>query len=154
MWCSAFWSVKVYIHCESSFNTLYIEIKTQMLKKVPSYKICKTLQKIHSFFSFSSSNSSQFFNSRFLNELQHKFHLSESVWDFKLRFCLVFVKKLIFLFNKKHWFFDFKTSQHSFGARLLIFKSQQEVWKFINICVSWSSSKTNLETNLEKWSFE
>ena len=101
LWSSAFWYVKVYIYSESSFNTLYIEIKTQMLKKVTSYKKCKTLQKIL-FFSFASSNSSQFFNSQSLNELQHKFHLSERVWDFKLRFCLVFVKKLIFLFNKKH----------------------------------------------------
>ena len=36
---------------------------------------------------------------------------------------------------------------HSFAPRLLIFKLQQEVLKFSDICVSWSSTKTDLEAN-------
>ena len=46
---------------------------------------------------------------------------------------------------------------HSFASRPLIFKLQQEVLKFNDICVSWSSPKTDLETNflnLENRSFE
>ena len=64
--------------------------------------------------------------------------------------------------------FDFKMSQflseikyrkatHSFAPRPLIFKLQQEVLKFNDICVSWSSPKTDLVTNflnLENRSFE
>ena len=45
----------------------------------------------------------------------------------------------------------------SFAPRLLIFKLQQEVLKFNDICVSWSSPKSHLETNflnLDNWSFE
>ena len=34
-----------------------------------------------------------------------------------------------------------------FAPRPLIFKLQQEVLKFNDICVSWSSPKTDLETN-------
>ena len=46
---------------------------------------------------------------------------------------------------------------HSFAPRPLIFKLQQEVLKFDDICVNWSSPKTDLETNflnLENRSFE
>ena len=32
-------------------------------------------------------------------------------------------------------------------SRPLIFKLQQEVWKFNDICVIWGSQKTDLETN-------
>ena len=46
---------------------------------------------------------------------------------------------------------------HSFVPRPLIFKLQQEVLKFNDICVSWSTPKTDLLTNflnLENRSFE
>ena len=46
---------------------------------------------------------------------------------------------------------------HSFAPRSLIFKLQQEVFKFNDICLSWSSPKTDLEKkflNLESRSFE
>ena len=46
---------------------------------------------------------------------------------------------------------------HSFAHRPLIFKLQQEVLKFNDICVSWSSPKTNLVTsflNVPNRSFE
>ena len=46
-----------------------------------------------------------------------------------------------------------RTATHSFASRSLIFKLQQEVWKFNDICVSWSSSKTNF-LNFKNWSFE
>ena len=48
-------------------------------------------------------------------------------------------------------------STHSFAPRPLIFKMQQEVLKFSDICVSWSSPKTEQVTNflnLENRSFE
>ena len=64
----------------------------------------------------------------------------------------------IFLFNKKHDSWTLKRHNsfqdqnnrkvsHSFTVRLLIFKLQRNVWKFNDICVSWSSPKTDLETN-------
>ena len=46
---------------------------------------------------------------------------------------------------------------YRFAPRLLIFKSQQEVFIFHDICVSWSSSVTDLETkvlNIENRSFK
>ena len=45
----------------------------------------------------------------------------------------------------------------SFAPRPLIFKLQQEVLKFNDICMSWSSPKTDLVTNFlnpENQSFE
>ena len=82
--------------------------------------------------------------------------------------CVSFLLKLIFLFNRKHGIFDFKVSQnsfrnknrkatHSFALRSLIFKMQEEVLKFNDICVSCSSPKTDLEMNflnLESRSFD
>ena len=50
-----------------------------------------------------------------------------------------------------------KSHTHSFVPRPLIFKLQQVVLNFDDICVSWSSPKTDLETsflNLENRSFE
>ena len=69
-----------------------------------------------------------------------------------------FLPKLIFLLNKMHELFKFnRRATHSFAPRPLIFMLLQEVLKFIDICVSWSSPKTDLVTNflnLEKQSFE
>ena len=50
-----------------------------------------------------------------------------------------------------------RKATHSFAPRTLIFKLQEEVLKFSNICMSWSFPKTNLVTNfinLENQSFE
>ena len=50
-----------------------------------------------------------------------------------------------------------RKARHSFAPRPLIFKLQQEVLKFNDIYMSWSSRKTDLETNflnLENRSFE
>ena len=44
-----------------------------------------------------------------------------------------------------------------FAPILLIFKLQQEVWKLSDVCVSWNSQKTDLETKflvLKNWHFE
>ena len=71
--------------------------------------------------------------------------------NFHFRFRLVFTKLYIFA-QQKAWtnFFQNKNHRkatHSFASRHLIFKLQQELWEFKNICVSWSSLKTDLETN-------
>ena len=49
-----------------------------------------------------------------------------------------------------------RKATHSFAPRPLIFKFQQEVLKFNDICEIWSSPKADLETksNLENRSFE
>ena len=50
----------------------------------------------------------------------------------------------------KHNYFQNENNRkatHSFAPRPLIFKLQQEVLKFNDICVSWSSSKTDLVTS-------
>ena len=97
-------------------------------------------------------------------------YISWSTRFVSLKVCMKFsifasVSLLLFLFNKKHGLFDFKMSQfqnlnlnqfqnlnnrksaHTFATRPLIFKLQQEVLKFNDICVSWSSLKTGPETN-------
>ena len=69
-----------------------------------------------------------------------------------------FLLNFQFFFNKMHRLFDFKTSQfisklknrkatQSFASRTLIFKLQQDDLKFNDICVNWSSPKTDLVTN-------
>ena len=44
--------------------------------------------------------------------------------------------------------FNIKTkATHGFAFRTLIFRLQQEVFKLNDICVGWSSPKTDMETN-------
>ena len=50
-----------------------------------------------------------------------------------------------------------RKATYSFAPRPRVFKFQQEVLKFNDICVSWSSPKANLDKkilNLENRSFE
>ena len=60
----------------------------------------------------------------------------------------------------KHNYFQNENNRkatHSFAPRPLIFKLQQEVLKFNDICVSWSSPKTDQAinfSNLHHRSFE
>ena len=49
---------------------------------------------------------------------------------------------------------NIRKATHSFAPRPLIFKLQQEILKFNDICVSWSSLKTDLMTKIENRSFE
>ena len=51
---------------------------------------------------------------------------------------------------KRHNSFqNIRKATQSLAPRLLIFNLQEEVLKFNDICVSWSSPKTDLETNFE-----
>ena len=81
-----------------------------------------------------------------------KVRLSKSVYGiFDFRFRFVFIKIYIFV-QQKAW-----KATYSYAPRPLIFKLQQEVLKFNDICLSWSSAKTDLERsflNLENRSFE
>ena len=97
------------------------------------------------------------FNLQFLYKLKFKVHLSKTV-GFFIFDPLLFLLKFMFLFNKKHRLCGFKChnffqnksnkkATQSFVPRPLIFNLQQEVWEFSNICINWSSWKTDLETN-------
>ena len=80
-----------------------------MLKKIPSDKINGTKNALF-FLSRAPTHHSFTFNLQFLYELKHKVRLSKTVCGiFHLRFRSVFIK-FIFLFNKMHELFDFKTS--------------------------------------------
>ena len=93
------------------------------------------------------------------------FSIFDSV-SFLSRFTF-FVK--IFLLVSCYFSWDSLTSKHhnsflnknnriaTHSSRPLIFKLLQEVLKFNDICVSWSSTKTNPEANFlnsQNWNFE
>ena len=65
-----------------------------------------------------------------------------------------------YLILKSHNFFQYQNNRkgtHSFATRPLILKLQKEVLKFSDICMSWSSPKTDQGTNflnLENQSLE
>ena len=68
------------------------------------------------------------------------------VFHFPFRFVFL---KFTFLINKVKIPFKVKIRKkgtHSLASRPLIFKFQQKVWKFNDICVSWSSQKTDMDT--------
>ena len=84
--------------------------------------------------------------------------LKNCVWAFDFRLRLIFIKSLFFCSTKsgdsftlkRHNYFQSKNKRkatHSFARRRPIFKMQQEVWKFNDNSVSWSSPKTTLQTN-------
>ena len=79
------------------FDTLYVEIKTQILKKFPSEKINGT-KNVFIFLSRAPTHCNFIFNSRFLYELKHKVCLSKTVCGiFHIQFRFVFIKVFIFL---------------------------------------------------------
>ena len=92
-------------------------------------------------------------------------YTSWSSWVISIKLCgifhfwyhLIFIKPLIvvqsmvYLALKCHNSSQNKNDRkatHRFAPRPLIFKLQQEDWKFSDICMSWSSPKTDLEKNL------
>ena len=102
------------------------------------------------------------FNLQFLYEL--KAHHSKSVCRiFHFWFNFVFIKVqqnawILWIWNAM---IPFKIKviekSYSFACRPLVFKLEQEVLKFNDICVSWSFPKTDQVTNLlnlENQSFE
>ena len=138
-----------------------------MFKKFPSDEINGTKNALF-FLSRAPTHHSFTFNLWFSFELNHKVHLSKTLCGIvHFRFCFVFNKVYIFV-QQNAWTlwlwnvitpFKIKIIErlHIFVPRPLIFKLQQEVLKFDDICVSWSSPKTDLETNLlnlENRSFE
>ena len=83
--------------------------ETQMPKKIPSDKMngaenalfFVSRPRIHHRFTF---------DLRLLYELKHKVCLSKAVCGFSILNSISFLLKFIFLFNKIHGLFDFKTS--------------------------------------------
>ena len=80
-----------------------------MLKKFPSGKINGTKSALF-FLSRAPTHDSFTFNLRFLYELKHKVRLSKMCGGFSIFDSVLFLLKFIFLFNKMHGLFDFKTS--------------------------------------------
>ena len=81
-----------------------------MLKTFPSDKINGT-KNVPFFLSRAPAHHSFTFDLRFLHELKHKVRLSKTVVGFPILDSVSFLLKFIFLFNKMHGLFDFKSSQ-------------------------------------------
>ena len=126
-----------------------------MWKNLPSNKINITKNALF-FLSRAPTHHSFTFNSQFLYELKRQVHLPSTVCGVSifdtvlLSLCFCSTKSNGSLTLKRHNFFQNKTNGKatcSFTPSLLIFKLQQKVWKFNDICLSWSSPETDLETN-------
>ena len=108
-----------------------------MLKNIPSDKISGTKNALL-FPSRAPTHHSFAFNSRFLYELKRKVYLSKRMGSLTL---------------KRHSSFQNYNDRkpvNTFAPSPLIFKLQQEVLRFNNICMSWGSAKSDLDTNLKK----
>ena len=94
-----------------------------------------------SFLSRAPTHRSFTFNLWFFYELKHKPHHECGIFNFW--FCLI-ILKFMYLFNKMHGLFGFKTSRkatHDFAPRRLIFKLHQEVLKSNN--TAWVGAPQN-----------
>ena len=80
-----------------------------MLKKFPSDKINGTKNAL-CFISRATTRHTFTFNLRFLNEMKHKVRLSKTECEIFHFGSVSFLLKFIFLFNKMHGLFGFKTS--------------------------------------------
>ena len=130
--------VKVYIFWKFIQYIIHWD-KNQMLKKCLSSKINVTKNALF-FLSRAPTHHSFIFNSQFLFKLKHMVHLSKTVCGiFHFWFRLVFVK-LFFCSTKS---MDSLTLKHHNSLQkpyavllpdLWIFKLQQDVWKFNDIC--------------------
>ena len=141
--------------------------KTQMLRKFPLDKISGTKNALL-FLLRAASHHSFNFNFRFLLCWSTRFVFLNLCVGFSIFDSVSFLLKFIFRstksmasLNLKHYnSFQNESNRKAtqkFAPRALIFKLQQEVLKFNDTCVSWSSPKTNLETNIlniENRSFE
>ena len=123
------------ISCKFIQYTIHWD-KTQMLRKFSLVKINVT-KNSHFFLSQAPIHHSFTFVSRFLNE-----------WRFRLVFMKIYIfdntKSMDSLTLKRHNSSINKNNRkatHSFAPRLLLFKLQEEVWKFNDSCVSYSSPK-------------
>ena len=108
VWSNVFWYVKVCIFWKSIQCTIHGD-KTQVLKKNPSDKINSTNNAL---FSLVSTKSSQFYFSFAIliwTEVKRFVSLKLCV-GFSIFNSVSFSLKFIFLFNKVHGLFDFKTS--------------------------------------------
>ena len=106
------------------------------------------------------------FDLQFLYELKHKVYLSETMCGiFHFRFHCVFIKVYIFvqqkaqtLLNIKHRnSFQNKNNRKatcSFASKHLIYNLQQDVLKFNDIFVSWSSPKLTWRQNFQTWKIQ
>ena len=80
-----------------------------MSKKI-SFAQNKRYKKSTLFLSRALTHHSFTFNLQFLYGLEHMVHLSKTVSGFSIFDSVSFLLNFIFLFNKKHGLFDFKTS--------------------------------------------
>ena len=134
----------MYIYSECLFNTLAVQWdKTQMLQKFPLGKINVTKKSTLFFW-----RAPLIIVLLLLCELKHKVRLCKAVGGFSIFDSVSCLLKFIFLFNKKHILFDFKTSW---------FLSKSKSTQTSDISESWSSPKADLDKsflNLENRSFE
>ena len=98
----------MYVYSKSVFNTQHIEINTY-LKKFPSDKINVTKNALI-FFRELQLISVFLLNCDFYMSLNIRFGSLKLCVGFSTFNSVPFLSKFIFLFNKMHEFFDFKTS--------------------------------------------
>ena len=157
-WCFLICKSKCILKVYSIQKTIHWD-RIQILKKFLSDKINGTINALF-FLSQAPTHHSFTFNFPFLYELKHKVRLSKTGCEiFYFRFLFDFIKVYIFVQQNAwtSWLFEFchnsfknqnnRKATHSFAPRPLIFKLQQEILKFNNICESWSSQKTDLVIN-------
>ena len=126
------------MYCESLFNTLCIEIKHKSYKW---YKNCPL-------FSFTSSNSSQFYFyfAILIRPEAQGLSLWNGVWDFPFSILFRFIK--VYIFVKQNPSTLWLWPHIVLFAKSSIFMLQREVLKLNDKSLGWGSSKTDLDTKL------
>ena len=109
VWSNVFWYVKVCIFWKCIQYNIHWGKKTNLCQiKFPLDKVRGT-KNILCFLSQAPSHHSFAFNFRFLYEVKHKVRLSKTVYGIFPINSVSFLLRFIFLFNKMHRLFDFKT---------------------------------------------
>ena len=146
---------------DSLFNTLHWD-KLQTLKKFPQGEV--NVRKLQSFLvrefllltlSYLTYDSNINWSTGFTYlKLCMTFSIFDSV-SISLKFTFLFQKIMDSLILKLHNSFqnwNDRKATHAIAPRILIFKLQQKFLKFSDICMSWYSQKSDLETKF--WDLE
>ena len=145
-----FWYVKISIFWKYIQCTIHWD-KTQSLEKLPWDKLNGTKNALV-FLSRAQTHYSFTFNLRLLYKVKHKVLLSKTMCRiFHFRFCIIFVKVYIFV-QQNVWTVWLKIVIASFKIGIIekthtillpdvwfLSCNKQEILKFNDICVSWSS---------------
>ena len=102
--------IYIYVYIFWKFYSIHYTLEwNTAIKKIYHLDKINITKNAFFFLSWALTHHNFTLNLQFISELKHKTDLSKSILGFSIFNSFSLSLKFIFLFNKKHWFFGFKT---------------------------------------------